>query len=172
MPRSTRNLDHGRTGFIYLLTNPTMPGLVKIGATRKHPVQRAKELGAGTGVAEPFSLAYYRDFADCFLAETLLHEHFAAQRLSEAREFFAVSVSEAIQYVNSLPSRTEYRDQLASEGIVGGTPVERDWDPAPMPRAPFAELFASFDPNGPDELTPAEQAQCRALEARERRRRL
>jgi hypothetical protein len=46
-------------GFIYILINPSMAGLVKIGKTTRDPEARAKELSQATGVPTPFYVAYY-----------------------------------------------------------------------------------------------------------------
>ncbi len=163
--RSSRNLDSGRQGWVYLVTNLHMPGLVKIGATRKHPLQRAQELGAGTGVPAAMVLSYYHDFADCFEAERLVHEHFDALRVNESREFFRVELGVAVAFVAGLCNSSTYREAaLESAGMVGGT-YQRE---VKLPATPWADLFASFDPDGPAELSPAEQAQCRALEAAQR----
>ena len=43
-------------GSVYILSNPSMPGLVKIGMTEGDVNERIKQLSSGTGVAEPFVL--------------------------------------------------------------------------------------------------------------------
>lgn len=170
---SASNPD-ARQGFVYVLQSPSMRGpdgvpILKIGATRKHPLQRAKELSAGTGVPEPFVLAYYRDFDDAFLAESLVHEAFASVRTNEAREFFAAGLAAVVAFIDSLGTSAAYRSLLSSQGIVGGEcpeplPSLGDWGP-PI-ETPWSELFATFPDDGsPRELTPEEQAKCRALAA-------
>lgn len=162
---SRRNLDNGRQGWVYLATNDFMPGLVKVGATRKHPLQRAKELSAGTGVPAEMRLAYYHDFADAFEAERLVHERFEQARVNEAREFFRVELGEVIAYVAGLCNSSTYRDALASEGLEGGEYTMPR--PVQLPAADYALLFASFPDDGsPRELTEDERAQCAALAAR------
>ena len=42
-------LQYPEGGYIYLMVNPSMEGLVKIGKTSRNPVDRARELGAATG---------------------------------------------------------------------------------------------------------------------------
>lgn len=165
--------DNGRQGWVYVLANASMPGLYKIGATRKHPLQRAKELAAGTGVPTPFSIAYYRDYADCFLAETLVHERFESERVAESREFFSANLSEIVTFIDALPTSTEYKDDLASQDLTGGdygneyitkeylTKVQKAYRDTPTP---YAELFATFPDDGtPRELTEEEQMKCRRL---------
>lgn len=43
-------------GFIYILSNPEMQGLVKIGQTRRKVEKRVKELSSGTGVPAPYEI--------------------------------------------------------------------------------------------------------------------
>lgn len=165
MPRDTDRssiyTETGRLGFLYCLVNKHMPGLVKVGATRKHPLQRASELGAGTGVPEGFQLAYYRDFDDSFLAETLVHQRFADARVNQSREFFRVPLGEVVAFIDTLATSVDYCDQLASRGVVGG-----EYRPVVDEVAtPWADLFATFTGEG-DTLNAEEQAACRALEAR------
>jgi hypothetical protein len=152
-----------RQGFIYCLTHPSMPGICKIGATRKHPIQRARELSAATGVPGPYTLAYYRDFADCFLAETMLHQGLASYRVNESREFFEVTVNEVVRAIDEVVKIAAQEARLISEGMVGGEykaecPIGEEY--------PFAALFASFAPSDSHYLNRQEQSQCRALESR------
>jgi hypothetical protein len=88
-----------RSGYIYLMVNPSMPGMVKIGRTSNPPLHRAAELTAATGVPTPFTVAFELFVPDQFAAEAHVHEILASRgaRISEKREFFAVGPSEAIQ---------------------------------------------------------------------------
>ena len=43
-------------GWVYVLTNEAMPGLVKIGYTMKDPAIRAKDLSYETGVPIPYDV--------------------------------------------------------------------------------------------------------------------
>lgn len=97
-------------GYLYLLVNPSMEGIVKIGRTTRNPAVRAEELGAVTGVPTPFLLVFDLFFPDCDHAERYVHDVLEARglRVSEGREFFRVSPSEAIQVMldakNALPA--------------------------------------------------------------------
>jgi hypothetical protein len=164
--------ESGQIGFCYLLVSkylrtPAGVPIVKIGATRQHPLKRAKELSAGTGVPDDFELAFYLDFGSCFTAESLIHEHFSRQRVNEKREFFEVEPTEAIAFISSLANSAGYREQLASQGVTGGT-ITAPWTGASHwdVETPFAELFACFEDRGDGALNEEERAACRALEGR------
>ena len=91
-------------GYVYILSNPGMPGLLKIGMTRFEPTRRVQELSSATGVPTPFQLVYYREFHDCVAAELEIHSIFATKglRYNDQREFFSVDTVEAINTLLSL----------------------------------------------------------------------
>lgn len=78
-------------GFIYFATNPAMPGLVKIGHTLKHPMERIKELSASTSCPLPFELLAFFGHADSAFAEREIHRELDRFRCNERREFFNLS---------------------------------------------------------------------------------
>ena len=73
---------------IYILTNPAMPGLVKIGKTTNLP-RRIKQLDA-TGNPLPFRCAYAARVTNVDAAEKLLHDAFGDRRVRDNREFFEI----------------------------------------------------------------------------------
>ena len=84
-------------GIVYLLTNPVMPGLVKIGmTTQKEIEQRMKELYT-TGVPLPFECQFACKVkkTDCAKIEKALHTAFAPRRINANREFFRIQVEQA-----------------------------------------------------------------------------
>lgn len=86
-----------KTGYVYLLTNPAMPGLVKIGMTERENLDsRLKELYS-TGVPVPFHCEYAAKVkhGDCGRIEKALHTAFAPQRINENREFFRIQPQQA-----------------------------------------------------------------------------
>lgn len=83
-------------GWLYLLTNPAMPGLVKIGMTTRSPEERAQEL-ASTGVPMPFHVAAAWAVDDVRAAERDAHAALARYRVNDAREWFRLSVPEAMR---------------------------------------------------------------------------
>jgi hypothetical protein len=84
-----------RIGFVYVMINPALRGLVKIGLSERTPEQRAKEL-RGTGVPDDFIVIYYELVTDCNFVEKRLHARFDEYRHQPNREFFRIPIRQAI----------------------------------------------------------------------------
>jgi len=84
-------------GIVYLLTNPYMPGLVKIGMTKQEDLEkRMKELyTTGVPVAFECQFACRVNNKDCAKIEKALHTAFEPQRVNKNREFFRINVEQA-----------------------------------------------------------------------------
>jgi hypothetical protein len=115
-------------GWIYVLVNSSMPGMVKVGRTTRQPAERVAELSAATGVATPFILAFEQDFHDCVEAEEAIHAALDARglRVAANREFFAGPAAEIVRVVLQV---------AAAAGVA----------PDPKPVASGAELLAEGD---------------------------
>lgn len=83
--------------YIYLLTNPFMPGLVKIGKTTTHPNQRKDELQT-TGVPGKFEIECAFVVDDCTRRERVIHQALAKYRIPK-REFFQIEVDAALRVI-------------------------------------------------------------------------
>lgn len=79
---------------VYCLTNPAMPGYVKIGIT-KNLTQRLRQLD-NTSTPLPFECIYAVEVDDPSRIEHLLHDTFADVRTRRTREFFEVSPERVI----------------------------------------------------------------------------
>jgi hypothetical protein len=83
-------------GIVYILTNPAMPELVKIGmTTRAEVMQRMSELYT-TGVPVPFQCSFAGKVEDVKKTERAFHKAFAPYRINASREFFKIEDSQAI----------------------------------------------------------------------------
>lgn len=89
------------SGFVYVLTNEAMPGVVKIGKSIRHPRERSKELDT-TGVPVPFDLVFaiYVDDVDAF--ERQVHDELSLFRVRDNREFFHRSAKDAIVEITDM----------------------------------------------------------------------
>ena len=92
---------------VYVLTNPAMPGFVKIGYTTQDDVQvRMKQLHT-TGVPEPFECAMAVQVREGY-AKTLekaLHTAFAPDQGNASREFFKMDPARVLAILRIWPGR-------------------------------------------------------------------
>jgi hypothetical protein len=88
-------------GFVYVLFNPSLNGLVKIGRSSRDPEDRAVELSSTTACPTPFVVAYDAYFADACAVERFIHERLTEKGFRKAsnREFFQMPVAEAVKTV-------------------------------------------------------------------------
>lgn len=82
-------------GIVYVLTNPAMPGVVKIGRTSRGMDARLNELYS-TGVPLPFECAYAARVDDEAKVERAFHRAFDPYRVNPKREFFNIEPEQAI----------------------------------------------------------------------------
>lgn len=103
-------------GIVYVLTNPAMPGLVKIGmTTRDNMDARMREL-YGTGVPVPFECKYACKVksSDCAKIEKALHTAFAPNRININREFFQIKPEQAMAILE-LFNREDITQEVTEE---------------------------------------------------------
>ncbi len=103
-------------GVVYLLTNPCMPGLVKIGMTAQEDIdKRMKELYT-TGVPVPFECQFACSVnkKDCAKIEKALHTAFDPQRVNKNREFFRINVEQA-KAILELFHHTDVTEDVSEE---------------------------------------------------------
>lgn len=87
-----------RVGWVYIMRNPAFKDpILKIGKSQRPPWLRAAELGGQTGVPGGFELLYFVHACDCHQAERLVHQLLAKYRQTAAKEFFDVTIAEAIE---------------------------------------------------------------------------
>lgn len=77
-------------GFVYCMSNDSMPGLYKIGVTERAPSYRRDELSRSTSAPTPFEILMYVEVDSPHEAERFVHEYLSKFRVNEGREFFRV----------------------------------------------------------------------------------
>ncbi|MCU0440888.1 MAG: GIY-YIG nuclease family protein [Bacteroidia bacterium] len=111
-------------GLIYILTNPAMPGLVKIGKTNRVDVkQRMFELYS-TGVPVPFDCAYAAKVNNPDKVEMALHTAFSPNRINAKREFFSIEPLQAIAILKLLEIADQTQQVDAEPELVDATSLE------------------------------------------------
>ena len=100
-------------GVVYVLTNPAMPGLVKIGKTGRGVETRLNDLYT-TGVPLPFECSYAAQVADMDKVELAFHRAFGPYRINPRREFFEIEPEQAIGLLELL-AVTDMTPQVQEE---------------------------------------------------------
>jgi hypothetical protein len=139
-------------GFVYLLMNPYMPDVVKIGCTERSPHLRADELSKPTGAPAPFEVVCYIEVADFQYVERKFHEWFKAWRITPNREFFAgISPIEIAGYFKHFYDALAFTDVSVEEFILPKNlwEIEDPWEaPEPEKAAPGLTLVVPDSATG------------------------
>lgn len=107
---------------VYVLTNPVMPGIIKIGKTTQLEVsERMKQLYS-TGVPVPFDCAFACQVKDASEVEKALHTAFGMTRINPNREFFKLDPANVIAVLKLL--RVDDITQQFEEKLESDVPVE------------------------------------------------
>ena len=91
--------------WVYILSNPTQPGLLKIGYTKKLPEERAKQISSATGVALPYKVEWAYQCFNGEMVEREVHHKLKAQRINSSKEFFQISLEEAKETINLIGNK-------------------------------------------------------------------
>lgn len=94
--------SHSKAGWLYVISSPSLPGLVKLGATRRlNPTIRVKELSSSS-LPEPFKAHCFVFSDDCFELENNIHKYFDKERVNPDREFFRIEPKKAIDVLKEI----------------------------------------------------------------------
>lgn len=89
-------LANTKSGWLYIISSPSLPNLVKCGVSRREsPWTRVRELSSSS-LPIPFKAHCFVFSDDCFELESAMHKYFDAQRVNKDREFFAITPQQAI----------------------------------------------------------------------------
>jgi hypothetical protein len=90
---------------VYVVTNPSMPNMVKIGKTSAQDVNsRMKQLYT-TAVPTPFECVCAKAVEDADQLETALHTAFGPCRVNPNREYFMIDPEQAVALLRTFPGR-------------------------------------------------------------------
>lgn len=89
-PNNLNGVQRSTEGYVYVVSNPLFPQLIKIGFTSKPPEERIDELDS-TGLPEKFIEHYRVRAIDAQALEKRLHAHFDGYRYRKNREFFKLT---------------------------------------------------------------------------------
>jgi hypothetical protein len=143
---------------VYILTNPAMPGLVKIGCTERTIEDRLRELTASPGVPLPFECFLAVEVADPWPLERALHQAFGDSRINGRREFFEIAPDRPAAILKLFQDQVSSTRNVTPTGDVVDSPEEQTaLDRERRRRSNFrfsqvglkkgAILHSAFDPN-------------------------
>lgn len=133
---------------VYVLTNPAMPGLVKIGKTTQLEVEERMKQLYGTGVPVPFDCAFACQVKDASEVEKALHFAFGNSRINPNREFFKIEPDRIIAVLKLLKVddiTTQFEEQLEADIEAIDKQSSQNFKNTKRPRMNFHELGI---PNG------------------------
>ena len=122
-----------KKGWLYCLSNPSMPGLFKIGQTKNEPKVRAEQLQT-TGVPLPFKIEFAKYVKDYVKKEkiliSLLEQY--SDRINPKREFFKVSKEEVYAFFELLDGEyyqiNEETEIDNIDGTINNKLVNKNYD--------------------------------------------
>lgn len=128
---------------VYVLTNPAMPGLTKIGKTSQVELSARLSQLYTTGVPVPFECVYACEVDDCGKVEAAFHTAFGDHRVNPKREFFRIEPERVIAILRllSVSDVTPQVEQQLSEGLDNDERESREtMKRSKRPRMNFREM--------------------------------
>jgi hypothetical protein len=110
---------------VYVLANPAMPGLVKLGKTTQADVKIRMGQLYTTGVPVPFECIYAIEVEDCTKVESAIHIAFGPSRINPSREFFKIDPEQAVAIL-SLLGQKEVTPEVSAELNSNISQAEKD----------------------------------------------
>lgn len=91
-------------GYIYVLANSSLPGLVNVGMSATPSPTGTNEFSAEAGLATPFRVVFEDYFDDGHVTEAVIHSALANRglRVTNTKQFFRASVSEVLTTIASI----------------------------------------------------------------------
>lgn len=110
--------EHNNAGWLYVISSPSLPGLCKVGCTRRlNPTIRVKELSSSS-LPYPFRTHGFVFSDNCFELETQMHHYFNDKRVTPDREFFYITPQEAIDVLKNKFNQEVHFEEENMEDIV------------------------------------------------------
>jgi T5orf172 domain len=96
-------------GWVYAMSNESMPGLIKIGFTSRSPSERLEEANAPStfGPPTPYRIEFAKRVLNANQREKMIHRILSRDRVNMSREFFRVSL-EVVRDVFALMDGEEW----------------------------------------------------------------
>lgn len=110
--------EHNNAGWVYVISSPSLPGMTKIGCTRRlNPTIRVKELSSSS-LPYAFRTHGFVFSDNCFELENKMHHYFDSKRVAPDREFFYIAPQEAIDVLkNKFNQEVHFEDMEEDKDV-------------------------------------------------------
>lgn len=109
---------------VYVLSNPAMPNMVKIGQTSQDDATTRISQLYTTGIPVPFTIEYACKVDNTEEVEKALHVAFAPQRVNPKREFFRIDPEQAIAILKLLNTEDATEEVSRQENVIDAESVQ------------------------------------------------
>lgn len=135
-------------GYVYMLSNASMPGIYKIGMTTRPVNERKKELHS-TGVPTPFQTVRTWKVKEPQRIEKLIHKRLGKYRVHSRREFFKADRDEIVSVIDGVlfpgtPKPVPVTPVTPKPVTVTPAPVTPAPAPAPVETISEAEAWGGL----------------------------
>jgi len=103
-------------GFVYVLSNPAMPGMYKVGYTLSSVEERVRELSLSSSVPVPFDVEYWCLTENPEAVEQKVFDLLTGSRVNANREFFRASLDVIVSTIDLLVKPVEARFVRPTQG--------------------------------------------------------
>jgi hypothetical protein len=131
---------------VYALTNPAIPGLVKIGKTTQADISLRMGQLYSTGVPVPFECVYAVQVDNCTKVEAAFHIAFGPYRINPNREFFKIEPEQVISMLKLL-GPNDATEKIRKELDENVSQAERD-SGEKLKKRPNMDFHQMGIPNG------------------------
>jgi hypothetical protein len=126
-------------GWVYVMSNVAMPGILKIGFSMKDPNLRAADLG-NTGVPHPYVVEFEVLVEAPAQIEQEVHRSLANVR--DGKEWFSVTLPEAIDAIKDIVGDQILFEQFPT--VIAATNRSREKPVGPSQKEQFVETNSSY----------------------------
>jgi len=91
-------IDQGENAFVYIMSNPSLKGLIKVGMS-VNVEKRRMELSSSTSIPEPFSIEYVFTVPITFVGKAEKIAQMALRGFQQKKEYFSCTPAEAIPLI-------------------------------------------------------------------------
>lgn len=132
-------------GFVYILTNDSYNGLIKIGNTILSAQERAKQLSSATGVPTPFRVAYEVYVNDCESIEKMIHSELDDFRVNPNREFFKYPLNKAIMILETMSKNNHTNKNMDYEALEILPDLKRKHGTSINPEISSVRIYQTYE---------------------------